>query len=79
MAKLLSTIVINAERCKGCDLCVVFCPEHVIGMSDRVNSKGYRIAELQRDGCTGCEICGRICPDMAIEVYREARTRVAAG
>ncbi len=77
MAKLRSTIVIDPERCKGCDLCVIFCPEQVIDLSHQTNSMGYRVAVLAREGCTGCEICGRMCPDMAIDVYREPRQRVA--
>jgi len=71
MAKRRSTIVVDGERCKGCDLCVVYCPEQVIDLVHETNSKGYRIAVLARDGCTGCEICGRMCPDNAIDVYRE--------
>ncbi len=75
MAKLAATIQIDPERCKGCDLCVVFCPVNVLEMGREVNSKGYRVAVLARDGCTGCEICGRVCPDTAIRVFREVRQK----
>jgi 2-oxoglutarate ferredoxin oxidoreductase subunit delta len=73
LTKQRAVVVIDPERCKGCDLCVVFCPEDVLELGHETNSKGYRIAVLERDGCTGCEICGKICPDQAIAVYRAAR------
>lgn len=78
VARLRATVVIDEERCKGCDLCVVFCPENVLEMTHRTNRLGYAIAELVRAGCTGCEICGRVCPDTAITIYREPSTRAVA-
>ena len=78
VARLRATVVIDEERCKGCDLCVVFCPEKVLEMTHRTNRLGWAIAELVRAGCTGCEICGRVCPDTAITILREPRTRAVA-
>ena len=68
------TIVINEARCKGCTLCMVACPKAVIEMaSSRVNTKGYRPAELvdPLHECTGCAICALVCPDVCITVYRD--------
>jgi len=66
------TIVISFEFCKGCELCVTFCPKHVISLSDRINAAGYPTATLINNGqCTGCAICALVCPEVAIEVYRE--------
>ena len=42
MAKIKGAVVVNTERCKGCELCVVACPLKVLTMSKQVNSKGYR-------------------------------------
>lgn len=66
-------VKIDEERCKGCGLCVEFCPKSCLGFSKRLNSKGYFPAEFTGDGdcCTGCAICATVCPDVAIEVYRE--------
>ncbi len=67
-------IVIDSERCKGCELCISVCPQQVLAMSDMFNSKGYRPAQLVDPAgmCTGCAVCALICPDTAITVYRQA-------
>ncbi len=69
-------IVIDSERCKGCELCVGVCPQHVIRMAGSLNTHGYRPAQLaDPDGaCTGCGVCAIICPDVAITVYRQSAT-----
>ena len=64
------TVVIAAEACKGCDLCVDACPPGVLVMTtDRANSRGYRYPELLA-GCTGCRACAQICPDFVFQVYK---------
>ena len=72
-------IVIDSERCKGCELCASVCPQRVIHMSATFNSRGYRPAQLIDPSvtCTGCAVCALICPDVAISVYRETRPRPA--
>lgn len=69
-------IEVDRERCKGCGLCVHFCPKECIAVSKTINEKGYYPAQYKPDEkgevcCTGCTICGLVCPDMAIEVYRD--------
>ena len=64
-------IVIDRERCKGCQLCAISCPQGAIFLSGDFNEKGYHFALFDEgEKCTGCAMCGRICPDMAIEVYK---------
>jgi 2-oxoglutarate ferredoxin oxidoreductase subunit delta len=76
MAITLSTkqfrVQIDAERCKGCSLCVDFCPKDVIEMTtDRLNANGVTFAEcVHPDQCSGCMSCTVICPDAAIELFR---------
>lgn len=70
MAKVKGAIVVNTERCKGCEVCVAVCPESVIVMSKAVNGKGYHFAEPVNDNCTGCTNCAIVCPDGVISVYR---------
>ena len=45
MAKMRGAIVVDIERCKGCNLCAVACPLHLVSLSDTVNHKGYNYAE----------------------------------
>jgi len=69
------SIVVNELYCKGCELCVSACPQHVIGLADHLTHKGYHPAHLLRDGCTGCDICAIVCPEAAITVFREIVSR----
>lgn len=64
-------IVIDTERCKGCQLCINVCPKKIIAVCDKVNKKGYFPALfIDEKKCTACAVCAKICPDVAIEVYR---------
>jgi 2-oxoglutarate ferredoxin oxidoreductase subunit delta len=63
------TLVIDPERCKGCELCLAACPPGVLSMSATGNEAGYRYPQLH-DGCTGCTACQIVCPDFVIAVYR---------
>ena len=67
-------IVIDSERCKGCELCAGVCPQRVICMSESFNARGYHPAKLvdPAGACTGCGVCAIICPDVAITVYRQS-------
>lgn len=64
-----SKVNVIAERCKGCDFCIEFCPQKALCKSTEINSNGYRIVCLDNsDKCTGCNMCGMICPEFAIIV-----------
>ena len=72
MAKVKGAIVVDIERCKGCELCVISCPTSVIAMSKGVNGKGYHYAYMENpDACNGCTNCAIVCPDGVITVYRK--------
>ena len=71
MAKFKGTIVVNTERCKGCDLCVVACPSDVLALSTEANTKGYNYSQtVTPELCTGCAACAYVCPDACITVYK---------
>jgi 2-oxoglutarate ferredoxin oxidoreductase subunit delta len=63
-------LAVNAELCKGCRLCLDFCPRHVFALSEgRINARGHPFAEAKAPGaCSGCLACTLVCPDAAIEV-----------
>jgi len=68
----MPTIVIDEDRCKGCQLCTTVCPKDLVEMADHFSSKGYHPSKLvdPEGKCTGCTQCALICPDVAITVYR---------
>lgn len=73
MAKKKNTgkIVINKERCKGCQLCITVCPKHLLEISKTTNKFGYLpVKVIKDDECSGCALCACVCPDLAIEVYK---------
>jgi 2-oxoglutarate ferredoxin oxidoreductase subunit delta len=66
---------IDKERCKGCGLCIEFCPRDSISLSEELNLKGYFVALFTASaddgaGCNGCGVCALMCPDVAIEVEK---------
>ena len=58
---------IIADRCKGCDFCIEFCPNGVLVESKEFNRKGYHPPEIRDEmECNNCGICEVICPEFAI-------------
>lgn len=71
MAKVQGAVVVDIEKCKGCEVCNTACPQSVLAMTKEVNGKGYHYAFMANpDACTGCTNCGIVCPDGVITVYR---------
>ena len=65
-------IEVDTELCKGCLICISFCPKDVISSADKVNASGYLPVVFKDSGeCNGCAICALVCPEVAIEVYRD--------
>ncbi|UCH12668.1 MAG: 4Fe-4S binding protein [Candidatus Omnitrophota bacterium] len=64
-------VKIDKERCKGCKLCVIFCPKQALQESKKINKKGIYFVELKNpDLCIGCSTCAVICPECAIEILK---------
>ena len=60
---------IDAERCKGCGLCIAHCPRELLSLSPNLNSKGLhpiRISDPEQ--CTRCLNCTTMCPDVVITI-----------
>ena len=55
-------IKINTKWCKGCEICVEFCPTKVLAMKD------FKACVINFDACIACKQCELRCPDFAIEV-----------
>lgn len=55
-------IVINVEKCDGCEECVNICPNGVLVLVD-----GKSAAEKPEE-CAGCLSCVEACPNSLIEI-----------
>lgn len=66
----MAKIKIDKQRCKGCYLCVVNCPNNLIKIDKTPNVKGVRAVYFTGGKCTGCRMCALVCPDCVIEVYK---------
>ena len=66
-------LIIRADRCKGCELCVSVCPKNILALEeDKVNKKGYHNVYVKNpDECIACASCALMCPDGIINVYKE--------
>ena len=64
-----ANIIIDEGKCKGCGLCVVFCPRGELVIEKTRQRKMNAVAVFLGGGkCTGCMSCALMCPDAAIEV-----------
>lgn len=72
MAKIHGAVIVDTERCKGCNLCVIACPTDAIALTQsEVNHKGYPYcADSNPEACIGCASCAQVCPDACITVYK---------
>ncbi|MFT5875222.1 MAG: 2-oxoglutarate ferredoxin oxidoreductase subunit delta [Clostridium sp.] len=62
-------ITLKKERCKGCGICVAFCPKNVLAL----DTLG-KIFVINEDACINCGQCELRCPDYAI--YVEKRVKI---
>ncbi len=74
----MAIVIIDQDRCKGCGLCVAFCPKDNLQIGDQLNTAGLKPAVVKsQENCTGCKICALMCPEACIEIYRETAEVVA--
>jgi 2-oxoglutarate ferredoxin oxidoreductase subunit delta len=57
--------VIRERWCKGCNICVAFCPKQVLVL------KNGKVFAARPDQCIGCRLCELRCPDFAIEIVEQ--------
>jgi 2-oxoglutarate ferredoxin oxidoreductase subunit delta len=60
-------IVVVSRLCKGCAICVDFCPMEVLEMSNATKPIPV-LKDAQK--CTRCAVCEIMCPDFAIYVVK---------
>ncbi|MDF2677367.1 MAG: 4Fe-4S ferredoxin iron-sulfur binding domain protein, partial [Bacillota bacterium] len=52
-------LVTNVDWCKGCSVCVAFCPKQVLKIENE------KIVIAEREKCISCGMCELRCPDNA--------------
>lgn len=62
-----SEITIKLDRCKGCGICVAFCPRKVLALDEL-----GKVQVAKGDSCIACGQCELRCPDYAIFVDKGA-------
>lgn len=60
------SLVTNSKRCKGCSICVEFCPKKVLELDEM-----GKIKVAREDSCIACGQCELRCPDYAIFVHKD--------
>ena len=55
-------IEINEKYCKGCGICVTFCPAKVLALEN------FKVKAIKPEACVKCMQCELRCPDFAIRV-----------
>ncbi len=60
---LRGRVKVFRDWCKGCGLCIAFCPQQVF----EVNGGGQPVV-AHPERCTACDWCRFHCPDLAITV-----------
>ncbi|RBP45590.1 4Fe-4S dicluster domain-containing protein [Garciella nitratireducens] len=53
-------IIINKKWCKGCGICVDFCPTKSLKLEDE------KVEFVNAQACIQCGLCELRCPDFAI-------------
>jgi 2-oxoglutarate ferredoxin oxidoreductase subunit delta len=66
-ARQLAKILVDKRLCKGCGICVEFCPKKVLEMGHEMDERGFHAPEAPREeDCSLCGLCELYCPDFAI-------------
>ncbi|MEM0050727.1 MAG: 4Fe-4S binding protein [Candidatus Bathyarchaeia archaeon] len=69
-------ICILKDLCKGCGLCIHYCPRNVLEWSDEINVMGVHPPKVvNKEECTLCNFCSLICPDLAIFIKERLDAR----
>ncbi|MBE0490820.1 MAG: 4Fe-4S dicluster domain-containing protein [Sulfurospirillum sp.] len=73
-----TSVWVNIDRCKGCDICVSMCPAGVLAMVPAPQSiLGTMIEVVEPNSCIGCRDCELHCPDFAIYVAERKEFKFA--
>ncbi len=58
--------IIKRDWCKGCGICVHFCPKSVLELDNK-----DKAVVVRPEDCVCCRMCELRCPDLAIEIIAQ--------
>lgn len=59
------SLKVFSNRCKGCGICVAFCPKKVLTVNQL-----EKVEVVSEEECVLCRQCEMRCPDFAIFVHK---------
>ena len=62
-------LFIRPELCKGCEVCVAFCPTQALTL----DTKNKICAATYMEKCIACGMCEVRCPDFAIYIVKKEK------
>lgn len=65
-----AALIVNRDRCKGCDICVNACPPNILALDDM-----DLIYVTDINQCIFCGICAERCPDFCFILERETEDK----
>lgn len=60
-------LIITHQYCKGCNICVAFCPKKVLELDEL-----GKVYVKEPEKCISCGQCELRCPDYVIKVTKES-------
>jgi len=70
----VAKIYVDSHLCKGCGICVEFCPRGVFKLKEDLSESGIHTAlATEEEKCTACHLCELYCPDFAIAVVEKGK------
>ncbi|MFH2060377.1 MAG: 4Fe-4S binding protein [Pseudomonadota bacterium] len=66
--------LIDKEWCKGCEICIHFCPKNVLEFDQQGKAEAIR-----PEDCIACKLCELRCPDLAIQILELDETKEQEG
>jgi 4Fe-4S ferredoxin len=82
--KMLGThqvLKLSRERCFGCNICAVACPQEAASLLAPIIKDGKlekrKTADIDRQKCTFCGACVVLCPANAIEIETNGKSSIA--
>jgi 2-oxoglutarate ferredoxin oxidoreductase subunit delta len=60
--------VIEHQWCKGCGICVRFCPKQVLELDE-----SEKVRAVRAEDCVCCRMCEMRCPDLSISIETEQK------